>query len=515
MRNLLLLLVFLHCLPAAAQVRTPDELYGRLFEDVQRSGIFADSKTFPDCIPRRHPDSIVADYRRITSNPAIRFSLELFVKENFTLPSSPGPLQARAQKNLVLHINELWPLLRRSADTVVPGSSLLPLPFAYIVPGGRFREIYYWDSFFSMLGLKETGETGLIDSMVRNFAYLIQQYGHIPNGNRSYYVSRSQPPFFSQMVELLAGIRGDSIFMQYADVMQAEKNYWERHAVPVRNANGKEVKWMRYWDEREIPRQESFIEDEKTVASADAYWRDNKRSSAFRDSAKRTLYRHLRAAAASGWDFSSRWFADGKTLRTIRTTDIIPVDLNCLYYAIDSSIRKAAKTSAEKPFTPAAFQQMFYNKKLGWFCDYDTKSKSVLSVPTLAGMYPLYFGLATKEQAAKAVAYLKKHFLKRGGLVTTLSSTGQQWDAPNGWAPLQWIAIMGLERYGYSSLAKEIAGRWYRLNKNVFQKTGKLMEKYDVVNINREAGGGEYPSQDGFGWTNGVLLSLIRKYGFE
>jgi len=515
MRYFFVLLLIACRLAVEAQVRTPDEVYGRLFEDVQRSGIFPDSKTFPDCIPKRNPDSIVADYLRITSNPAIRFSLELFVKENFTLPPSPASPYTTKQKTLVTHINELWPVLRRSADTAMPGNSLLPLPYAYIVPGGRFREVYYWDSFFSMLGLKESGETGLIDSMIRNFAYLVQQYGHIPNGNRSYYISRSQPPFFSQMVELLAGIRGDTILWQYAEVMQAEKRYWEEHAVSIHNTNGISVKWMRYWDEKPIPRQESFVEDEKTLASADAYWKRNKKSAAFRDSAGKALYRHLRAAAASGWDFSSRWFADGKTLSTIRTTDIIPVDLNSLYYAMDSSIRKTGKGSSTPVFSAVAFQKMFYNAKLGWFCDYDTRAKTVSSIPTLAGMYPLYFGLATKDQAAKAVAYLKKNFLKPGGLVTTLSTTGQQWDAPNGWAPLQWIAIMGLERYGYSSLAKEIAGRWYRLNKAVFTETGKLMEKYDVMNMNREAGGGEYPSQDGFGWTNGVLLSLIKKYGLE
>jgi alpha,alpha-trehalase len=110
------------------------------------------------------------------------------------------------------------------------------------------------------------------------------------------------------------------------------------------------------------------------------------------------------------------------------------------------------------------------------------------------------------------VDFLKKNFLKDGGVVTSLNNTGQQWDAPNGWAPLQWITIIGLENYGYHDLAKEIATRWVNLNKKVFKETGRLMEKYDVVDINKPAGGGEYPSQDGFGWTNGVLLALMNKY---
>ena len=100
-----------------------------------------------------------------------------------------------------------------------------------------------------------------------------------------------------------------------------------------------------------------------------------------------------------------------------------------------------------------------------------------------------------------------------GGVVTTLKQTGQQWDAPNGWAPLQWMTVMGLENYGYNALAVDIAGRWIRLNTAVFERSGKLMEKYNVEDTSLLAGGGEYEGQDGFGWTNGVLLALIKKYG--
>ena len=134
---------------------------------------------------------------------------------------------------------------------------------------------------------------------------------------------------------------------------------------------------------------------------------------------------------------------------------------------------------------------------------------------TLAGMYPFFFHLADAAKAAKAKPVYEKYFLKPGGAVTTVVQTGQQWDAPNGWAPLQWISVMGWENYGYVALAKETANRWFRLNKKVFMQTGKLMEKYNVVQTDLEAGGGEYPSQDGFGWTNGVLLALIKKYNFR
>ena len=144
---------------------TPDKIYGELFTDVQMSGIFDDSKTFVDCIPKRDPSEIVKDYQKIKSNPNLRFSLKLFVENNFILPSGSGKEYQTKHKDVVQHIHDLWPVLSRKSDTLVKGSSLLPLPNSYIVPGGRFREIYYWDSYFTMLGLKESGHLNLMEDM--------------------------------------------------------------------------------------------------------------------------------------------------------------------------------------------------------------------------------------------------------------------------------------------------------------------------------------------------------------
>ena len=139
-----------------------------------------------------------------------------------------------------------------------------------------------------------------------------------------------------------------------------------------------------------------------------------------------------------------------------------------------------------------------------------TEPAAVLGLATGSSPLGLY-----AELAARVAAGLKANFLNPGGLVTTLSKTGQQWDAPNGWAPLQYLAIEGLARYGQQPLADTVARRWLRLNSRVFQQTGKMLEKYDVVNLSRPAGGGEYPLQDGFGWTNGVLLRLLNRYRVE
>jgi alpha,alpha-trehalase len=153
-----------------------------------------------------------------------------------------------------------------------------------------------------------------------------------------------------------------------------------------------------------------------------------------------------------------------------------------------------------------------WNEGLQLFTDYDTVANSCTNVQSLATAAPLFVGIVTQQQADAVAAALQQLFLKDGGLLTTLYETGQQWDAPNGWAPLQWMSIVGLENYGHHALATEIAKRWIKLNKDVFARTGKLMEKYNVVDTHLEAGGGEYTGQDGFGWTNGVLLALMKKY---
>ena len=127
---------------------------------------------------------------------------------------------------------------------------------------------------------------------------------------------------------------------------------------------------------------------------------------------------------------------------------------------------------------------------------------------TLAAVYPLFFNIATTEQAENVAQHLEAKFLKDGGLQTSLRNTGQQWDAPNGWAPLQWMAYKGLLNYGHMTLAKKISHHWKALNEKTYAATGKMMEKYNVVDLNVNGGGGEYPNQDGFGWTNGVYLAM-------
>jgi len=372
-----------------------------------------------------------------------------------------------------------------------------------------------------------------MESMVNNFAYMINTYGHIPNGNRTYYLSRSQPPFFSMMVSLLASVKGKTIYQKYYEPLRKELNYWSKtspgdsaisyatRSVYIDNGTFEDV--HRYCDDLDIPRQESYYEDHITAEQAALEFRkvvryaDSNRLKRAVDSIKSHVLHNLRSAAASGWDFSSRWMQNTDKLYKTDVHNIIPVDLNCLTFHLYTTFVQSSSMYDEKELelrtntTKKNYRRMFFNEKLGWYCDMKIDGE-VMSNPTLAGMYPLFFKLADEKDVPRIVEFLKENFLKDGGVVTSLNNTKQQWDAPNGWAPLQWITIIGLENYGYHDLAKEIATRWVKLNKKVFASTGRLMEKYDVVDIKRKAGGGEYPSQDGFGWTNGVLIALMNKY---
>ena len=240
------------------------------------------------------------------------------------------------------------------------------------------------------------------------------------------------------------------------------------------------------------------------------------------DRALADVYRELRAGAESGWDFSSRWLADGRSLASIRTTALVPVDRNSVMvqlettlaraHAIAGNAEKAAEFQDGAEKRKAALRHFFWNDERGLFTDYLWREGRTTDRVTAAGLTPLYFGIATPEQATRVAAVVRARLLQPGGLVTSTVTSGEQWDAPNGWAPLQWMAIHGLNAYGETGLAAAIAERWMAKVIGVYEETGRLMEKYDVIDATLVTGGGEYPTQDGFGWTNGVLRKLLALY---
>jgi alpha,alpha-trehalase len=505
--------------PGAAIDTTPPSIeYGPLYGAVELSGIFPDSKTFPDLVSTASPATILHGY--LAEKGTTGFNLTTFVHQHFSpTPEPPGPIVHTAPRGTKLldYVHSLWPVLTQSDPTVPAFSTLLPLPFPYVVPGGRFREVYYWDSYFTMLGLIQDGQRALAIDMLKDFAEEIARYGHAPNGNRSYYLSRSQPPFFSFMVALIAEHDSANVVRAYLPQLQEEYDYWMQGATTtpaghafrhvVRLSDGTLLN--RYWDARAAPRDESYKEDVETAAHSNR--------------PKGLVWRDLRAGAETGWDFSSRWLADGKTLATVRALEIVPVDLNALLvhleqtlargYSLEGDVQRARDFSARAERRASDIRRLMWNERLGAFTDYLWPASRQIDSLTAATLSPLFVRIASPHQAAVVAATVGNKLLEPGGLATTLIDSGQQWDAPNGWAPLQWIAVEGLRAYGSDALAKEIATRWVRKTIAGYKQEAKLVEKYNVTTTGGDAGrGGEYATQIGFGWTNGVLLALTSLY---
>ena len=494
--------------------RSPSQLYGELFERVQGEKLYPDSKTFADAVAKSPPDSIMRRYAASKELPG--FSLQDFVADSFVIPGAANADFVTAPREEIrAHVDRLWATLTRTPQDSAGADSQLRLTTRYVVPGGRFREMYYWDSYFTMVGLQASGRDDLVADMVENFAGLIDRYGHIPNGSRSYYLGRSQPPYFAAMVELQAAHDGDAALTKRLPQLEREYQFWmegaetlprgEAHRRVVRLTDGSVLN--RYWDDIPAPRDEAWREDRETA-------RQSGRPEA-------EVYRDLRAAAESGWDFSSRWLGDGRTLATIRTTDFLPVDLNSLLYQLENAIARGCKL-AVRPDCEREMQEhararkqamvhLMWDNKRGAFVDYDWRNRRRSDHLTAATASPLFAGIASPAQTRRVARTIRASLLMPHGLATTTANTGQQWDAPNGWAPLQWIAIDGLRRNGEEKLARDIAARWVAENARVYCQGGKLVEKYNVSEAG-EGAGGEYPVQDGFGWTNGILVKLLAIY---
>jgi alpha,alpha-trehalase len=318
------------------------------------------------------------------------------------------------------------------------------------------------------------------------------------------------------MVALLEPAHPERAFARYLAQLKREHAFWmdgAAEATPARAvrrvvALAPGTLLNRYFDDSDLPRDESFREDQLLAKSSGRE--------------PRQFFRDVRAAAESGWDFSSRWFGDGHTLTSIETTSIVPVDLNSLLYGLEQAIASACEARADRACAQefnaraaarrAAMDRFLWDAALGAYLDYNSARRERVQRLSAATLYPLFTHAASAAQAAGVARNTRARLLKGGGIVTTTATTGQQWDAPNGWAPLQWLAVDGLSHYQQRPLAAQIACRWIVNVARNYRASGKLVEKYDVVNTAREGGGGEYPLQDGFGWTNGVTRKLLALY---
>jgi len=484
-----------------------------LFDDVQRSRIFEDQKTMTDLIPLYSITEINQKYEKHKKDKG--FDLKYFVLSNFEFLPNKVP-QEMEKLPILEHIEKLWDYLTFSAKENI--GTLLQLPKSYIVPGGRFKEFFYWDSYFVLLGLQVSGRIEMIENIVENCSYLIQNIGFVPNASRNYFLSRSQPPYFSLMVELLAEtLQDDNIYKKYYNSLKKEYDFWTNEEGESIDYSGwKSVKRLikipeggilnRYYDAENSPRPESYLIDiednEKRIL----------KSKGTDDRVE--FYRSLRSACESGWDFSSRWFADNENIESIETLNISQIDLNCLLWHLEKTLAKASELANDVEmqnfYANRAEQRKNLINKYFWddevkiYRDFHIKSKTVIKSEHIASLYPLFVGIASKEQASYMAKVVREKFLHAGGLITTTKQSGQQWDSPNAWAPLQWIGFISMKNYNFLDIAEEIKINWCKNVERVYENTGKLMEKYNALDISQFAGGGEYPNQDGFGWTNGV-----------
>ncbi len=402
---------------------------------------------------------------------------------------------------------------------------LLYLPYPYVVPGGRFNEMYGWDSYFIQLGLLRDNELAMAKNMADNFLYQVRNYGKILNANRTYYMTRSQPPFLTQMVLGVYKQTHDRKYLEDA-LPQIEKCYqlWatEPHMTP-------ETGLARYWDFGEGPAPE-VVSAERDAEGRTHYelvkqyfkthqitdYDVNQYFDRTTDQLTPLFYKGDRSMRESGFDPSNRFGPFN--------IDIIhydPVCLNSLLYLSEMQIAEILDILGRKdeaaPWRDKARQRgekvnrLMWDQKDGLYYDYDFVNKRVRHYPFLTTFYPLWAGFATKEQAARVEKNLPL-FEKIGGLQTSTYVSGNQWDSPFGWAPLQMIAIDGLRRYGYTDDAERISMKWLGLVRKEFLRQGFIVEKYDVVNggsnVSAQIHFGYSANQAGFGWTNAIFTEL-------
>lgn len=491
-----------------------------LFKQVQMAQLFPDSKTFADAIVKTDINTVLAAYDEAlldAEKSGRTLDLAAFVKTHFDIPEMISATSHTKFENVADYIEHMWQVLTRTPDTEQK-DSLIALTRPYIVPGGRFREIYYWDTYFTALGLMDTGRTDMAINMLMNFVDILNEVGCIPNGNRAYYYSRSQPPILALFYNLLENALSDEQKEYVIWGMKKEYQFWMSesgaHEQCDNEASGYEkqknvcqaqlrtvfmpcgAKLNRYFDTEPAPRPESYREDIETAEQIGAE--------------KSQFYQHVRAACESGWDFSSRWLAKPNSLASIRTTEIIPIDLNALLVTLEQTLASVTQ-GAEKLLYDAAAKArigaintyLFSTEKAGYF-DYHFPTQCQTDVVSAAMCVPLFVGIANQQQANGVHEAVIKTLLKEGGVVTTSNTTTQQWDAPNGWAPLQLFAVEGLRKYGFNMQAKTIMERFCKTIDGHFASSGVLLEKYNVCEPGIKAGGGEYDVQLGFGWTNGV-----------
>ncbi|CAG9786382.1 unnamed protein product [Diatraea saccharalis] len=523
---------------------------GELLHKVQLSRVYSDSKTFVDLKLIQTENETLADFSKLmhdtNKNPS-REQLTNFVDAHFLegdelsnwMPPDFDPeppildqIIDPKLKQFAKNVIGIWAKLGRKVDPDVAKNpdrySFLYIPNGFIVPGGRFKEIYYWDSFWMVRGLLISNMTQTAKGMIENLLYLVDKLGYIPNGSRKYYLGRSQPPLLAAMVSSYFEATGDlSWLAQHLSTVEKELQYWLDKKKVIVKFNDKKYVLLRYLADENGngPRPESYYEDYTNALELPVEQRED-------------FYLEMKSAAESGWDFSTRWFVTAGDvvghLTDVHATRILPVDLNAIFagaleLAGDFRSRLKDRREAKKWYSLAkywrsAIDHVMWDPVDGVWYDYDAQAKAPRRHFYPSCATPLWSGAVDKSAAPAYAEKLVKYLLHSGGLdfpggiPSSVLYSGEQWDYPNAWPPMQSILIGGLDRSGNKdarALAKEQAKIWIRANYIGYSTWQKMFEKYSAVQPGHQGSGGEYKVQDGFGWTNGVALEFLQRYGDE
>nr|XP_023499994.1 trehalase [Equus caballus] len=529
----------LTCSPLCSQIYCQ----GELLHQVQMAKLYQDDKQFVDMPLSSAPDQVLQRFNELAEahNHSIpQQQLQLFVQEHFQpvgqelepwtpedWKESPQFLQTISDPNLRAWAGQLHQLWKKLGKKVKPEVLTHPEQFSliysehpFIVPGGRFVEFYYWDSYWVMEGLLLSEMPETVKGMLQNFLDLVQTYGHVPNGARVYYLQRSQPPLLTLMMDRYVTHTNDTAFLRdNIETLALEVDFWaENRSISV-SSGGKSYVLNRYYVPYGGPRPESYSKDAELADTLPEGDRED-------------LFAELKAGAESGWDFSSRWFIGGPNpdlLSSTRTSKFVPVDLNAFlcqaeelmsnFYARLGNDTQATKYRNLRAQRLAAMEAILWDEEKGAWFDYDleTGKKNAEFYPS--NLAPLWAGcFSDLGDVDKALKYLEDSQILtyQYGIPTSLQKTGQQWDLPNAWAPLQDLVIRGLAKSPSpraQEVAFQLAQNWIRTNFDVYSNTSAMYEKYDISNGGQPGGGGEYEVQEGFGWTNGVVLMLLDRYG--
>lgn len=479
-----------------------------------------------------------------TQNKPSTEQIEKFVADNFeegneieewnpkdynSQPDFLKKIDDTVVREFATNLVHIWPTLARKVRPEVSQNpeqySLIPVPNGFIVPGGRFREFYYWDSYWIIQGLLISDMHETAKGVIENFIFMVNKYGFVPNGGRVYYLNRSQPPLLTLMATSYLRYTQDIDWLKTnIKSLDKELRYWLDNKLTNVKKDGVEYTLAHYQVKSPTPRPESYAQDITTASFFET------------EEDKQKCYAELKSGAETGWDFSTRWIFDPNNthyanLSYIQVSRLIPVDLNAFlcrdfkeisrFYKILGDHKNAQFWNEKYKYWQKAIEKVLWDEQDGIWYDYDfldQKSRRLFYPSNVAPLWSSILPEGDIEKFSKRVlTYLKeKEVLDfAGGIPTSLINSGEQWDYPNAWPPLQAFIIQGLDRSGLEEgreRAELLAKKWLKANIRGYVNSHEMFEKYDALVSGKYGGGGEYKVQSGFGWTNGVALELIVRY---